>query len=128
MDFVVSLPTETEWNVNDEVWAVELLREGKNGQEHVDRFNENGIYSTLPVKAGCKAVIDFHTSSAKDFQRLTDVHYVFFSDDWSSAQYYQPGADAFKVILLRSEDKMNPLRVPENELQSAMASLLADDQ
>ena len=100
-----------DWSINDPVWAIELLREGIKGKEHQERFDQpTGLYNNFPVEAGCKAVIDFHCSAPKeDFQRLADTHYVFLSEDRTSAQYFRPGATIFEPIKFLLESNTNAL-------------------
>jgi hypothetical protein len=116
---VVTLPKPggEEWTINDPVWGIELLREGNEGLEHESRFiPPYGSYCDFPIQEGCKGIIDFYSSPGATGRviRRSSTHYVFLSNDRSTAQYFKPAATTCEIIKFKAESMA---RLPPNVLQ-----------
>ena len=111
------------WTINDSVWGVELLREGDAGLEHESRFvPPYGSYCDFPIQEGCKGIVDFYSSpgASERVVRRPGTHYVFISDDRSTAQYFRPATTSCEIITFKVEAQT---RLPLDVLQQGVARM-----
>lgn len=71
--------------------GIELTRDGKELEEHVDRFGPRGIYSPLKLKSW--VVVDFRQSLPRKVTVVRNPQCIFvvFSKDFATATIKQSG-------------------------------------
>jgi len=93
----------------DKQWAIELLREGADLGEHLDRFNFGGLYQKLPWKA--MAVIDFRSATGAQPRKQHDYLWsVLYSDDFTHAIIKRKGKQDQRVNF-RAEVIVDPKQI-----------------
>ena len=71
-----------DFYVNGELqWGVELLREGQGLRKHTLRFEKDGQYANIPLKAW--AVVDFRHISKKVLDPAANIWYAMYNEDFN---------------------------------------------
>ncbi len=79
-------------------WLVELVVQGRNVQEHIDRITVGGRYykSTLPSASRC---VEFFMPGSTRTPLLSELHMqVFFAEDFKLARVVFLDADVEKEV------------------------------
>jgi len=72
-----------DFYIDDDLqWMLEFISEGSNIQEHINRFEDNGIYQHIPRKSWL--IVDFRSNSKQIRKFPEGVLFVSYNDDFSS--------------------------------------------
>ena len=84
-----------------------------------------GSYCDFPIQEGCKGIIDFYSSpgASERVVKRPGTHYVFISDDRSTAQYFRPATTSCEIITFKVEAQT---RLPLDVFQQGVERMDAD--
>lgn len=90
------------WINDGRNWGIELLRDGKRRNEHMDRMKDDGKYAILIKKAEDKLVIDFrgHNSPKPSKPPPKDCAMAVFDVEYSSVCFTMAGVSTSETINL----------------------------
>ena len=106
-------------------WAIELLRDGEKGEEHLKRFLTDGTYGTIVDYAREYAIIDIRQNQ-KDKQPLKQKQnfvYAVCNENFESVKLLFPDGKEQYVQLLGSSNMLRELGIDVSELTMVSTSM-----
>ncbi|KAK7443730.1 hypothetical protein VKT23_015512 [Stygiomarasmius scandens] len=88
--FVMEDQHRIDFYVADKKWGIELLRDGKRGQEHIEAFDEDGKYHHF-MKEGYITeylLLDCRKNNSYSRRNIKHLYHAVFEDNYKSVSVY----------------------------------------